>query len=152
MSDASPTPPASRIERVLRGPAPVILLLVCHFGARLSAVCRKSMTFDEGVHLAGGISYWTLADYRMHPENGNWSQRLATLPLWLEGVRFVPQNDESWDTGLPWEISDYFLFHTGNDLASMLAQGRAMIGIASAGLGLLVYFWSRRLFGAPPAD
>ena len=124
------------------------LLLVCHFALGYSAAWQKSMTFDEGVHLTGGMIYWSASDFRMHPENGNWSQRLAALPVYLSGVRFVPPEDASWDGGLPWEISDYFLFHAGNDLESMLRRGRAMIGLASVALGLVVYFWSRKLFGA----
>ncbi|HEY4311711.1 MAG TPA: hypothetical protein VGN12_19855 [Pirellulales bacterium] len=136
-------------SRLLRGPLPVIVLLVCHLALGYSAVCQKSMTFDEGVHLTGGMSYWSLGDYRMHPENGNWSQRLAALPVWLSGTRFVPTGDITWDTGLPWETSDHFLFRAGNDLDTMLVRGRAAIALASAALGLLVYLWSRKLFGLP---
>jgi hypothetical protein len=140
--------PTSSAKRLLRGPLPVVLLLICHFALGYSAAWQKSMTFDEGVHLTGGMIYWSVSDFRMHPENGNWSQRLAALPSYLSGVRFVPPNDASWDGGLPWEISDYFLFHSGNDLEYMLRRGRAMIGLASVALGLIVYLWSRQLFGA----
>ncbi len=146
-ADTAPLP-KSRFERLLRSPLPVALLLVYHFALGYSAAWQKSMTFDEGVHLTGGMIYWSLGDFRMHPENGNWSQRLAALPTYLSGARFVPPQGESWDAGLPWEISDHFLFHSGNDLEIMLRRGRAMTGLASVALGLVVYLWSRKLFGA----
>ena len=140
--------PTGRLAHLLCGPLPVALLLACHFALGYRAAWQKSMTFDEGVHLTGGMIYWSVSDFRMHPENGNWSQRVAALPVYLSGTRFVPPEDASWDGGLPWEISDYFLFHAGNDLESMLRRGRAMIGLASVALGLVVYLWSRKLFGA----
>ncbi|HVU87090.1 MAG TPA: hypothetical protein VHD36_07200 [Pirellulales bacterium] len=145
-SEKAPEP--TSIKRLLRGPLPVVFLLGCHFALGYSAAWQKSMTFDEGVHLTGGMIYWSLGDFRMHPENGNWSQRLAALPVYLSGVRFAPTQDDSWDEGSPWEISDHFLFHSGNDLESMLRRGRAVIGLASVALGLVVYLWSRKLFGA----
>ncbi|HEY1598876.1 MAG TPA: hypothetical protein VGG64_04695 [Pirellulales bacterium] len=132
----------------LRGPWPIILLLACHAGLGLSAVSQKSMTFDEGVHLTGGLSYWAFNDYRLHPENGNWSQRWAALPLWIRGYQFPPLEGRSWDESDLWEVSDRFLFESGNDVDGMLWLALAMMAVASASLGLLVYFWSRRLFGA----
>jgi len=138
----------SRWSTLLRGPAPVIALLILHFLLGVSAVRNKSMTFDEGVHMLGGMSYWVANDYHLHPENGNWSQRLAALPLWLGGYSFVPTSGEAWDSANLWELSDAFLFDSGNDLDTMLARARPMIGLASVGLGLLVYLWSRGLFGA----
>ncbi len=45
-------------------------------------------------------------------------------------------------------ISPIEFFHnSGNDADAMLLQGRAMIGLLSVALGLLVYLWSRQLFG-----
>jgi hypothetical protein len=132
----------------LRGPGPIILLLAFHVGLGLSAVSQKSMTFDEGVHLTGGLSYWAFNDYRLHPENGNWSQRWAALPLWIRGYQYPPLQGRPWDQSDLWEVSDRFLFESGNDVDGMLWLARAMMAVASASLGLLVYFWSRRLFGA----
>ena len=35
----------------------------------------------------------------------------------------------------------------GNDVQAMLLKGRAFTALLSVMLGLIVYFWSRRLFG-----
>src|SRR5580704_12605090 len=112
---------------LLRGWLPVAVLLACHATLGLTAIGRKSMTFDEGVHLGGGYSYWARNDYRLHPENGNWSQRFATLPLWLQGCEFPPPTGRAWQEGDPWATSDSFLFESGNDADTLLAQGRLMM-------------------------
>ena len=52
-------------------------LLTLYYVMALSAASQKSMTFDEMAHLTGGYTYWAFNDYRLHPENGNWPQRLA---------------------------------------------------------------------------
>ena len=132
---------------LLRGWLPVAVLLACHATLGLTAIGRKSMTFDEGLHLGGGYSYWARNDYRLHPENGNWSQRFATLPLWLQGCEFPPPTGRAWQEGDPWATSDSFLFESGDDADTLLAQGRLMMIVPAVVLGLLVYLWSRRLFG-----
>ena len=44
-------------------------------------------------------------------------------------------------------IGHQFFFDAGNDVEAMLRRARCMNALLSAGLGLLVYAWSRRLFG-----
>ena len=51
------------------------------------------MTGDEGTHLLGGFSYWTLNDYRLNPESGNFIQRWDALPVWLAGYDFPAFRD-----------------------------------------------------------
>jgi hypothetical protein len=138
---------AGRITAFLRGPTPVVLLLVCHVALGVSAISRKSLTFDEGLHLTGGTSYWAANDYRLHPENGNWSQRWSSLPLTLCDYQFPPLEGHNWQTSNLWEVSDQFLFESHNDLDALLLLGRAMMAATSVALALVVYVWSRRLFG-----
>ena len=44
-------------------------------------------------------------------------------------------------------IGSQFFFRSGNDLEKLLWRARCMNAILSVGLGLLVYAWSRQLFG-----
>ena len=63
--------------------AAVAALLALYYVMALSAASQKSMTFDEMAHLTGGYTYWAFNDYRLHPENGNWPQRLGrSRPSW----------------------------------------------------------------------
>ena len=66
--------------------AGVAALLALYDVMALSAASEKSMTFDEMAHLTGGYTYWAFNDYRLHPENGNWPQRLGALPAVLGGA------------------------------------------------------------------
>jgi 4-amino-4-deoxy-L-arabinose transferase-like glycosyltransferase len=138
---------AARIRVLLRGPLPVLVLLAVHLGLGLSAIARKSMTFDEGAHFAGGFSYWAANDYRLQPENGNWSQRWAAFPLWQSGLK-VRLDGRAWQISDVWGICDRLFYESGGDADALVWRGRLMMVLPEAALGLLVYFWSRRLFGA----
>ncbi|HVU87093.1 MAG TPA: glycosyltransferase family 39 protein [Pirellulales bacterium] len=141
------TPHATARAGWLSGPVPVVLLIACHLVLGMTAVARKSMTFDESAHLGGGLSYWTTNDYRLHSENGNWSQRFGALPLYLRGSQ-VSLDDPAWATSDVWKVTERLMAELGRDTDGILLRCRAMMAIPSALLALLVYLWSRRIFGA----
>lgn len=140
-------PPADR-QPAWKIAAGVAALLGLHVVLALWAVSGKSVTADEILHVTGGYLYNRFGDYRIHPENGNLPQRWAALPAWL--MKAPPPKLED---NLPWRTSDasvvghQFFYQTGHDHWPMLMAGRAMIVLFSAGTGLLVFCWTRRLFG-----
>ncbi len=83
----------------------------------------------------------------MNPESGNFIQRWTALPVWLAGYEFPAFRDPPWQQKSEYDLATQFLFDSGNDPDRMLMLGRAMTSMLAVGLGLLVYFWSRRLFG-----
>ncbi len=128
----------------------VVLLLLAYLILGLSASRTKSQTGDEGLHLTGGVSYWITHDYRIQPENGNWPQRWCGLPVWLSGYRLPSIDAPSWRALTPisqWVTTREFIYECGNDVDTMLLLGRAMTAILGAILGLLVFSWSKQLFG-----
>ena len=125
----------------------VALILAVHFILAVTAVRDKSTTFDEIVHAASGYSYWKYNDYRINPANLNLPQRLMALPLVLGDFKFPPLDDIGWQTGEGIYVGRQFFYHCGNDLASMLLRGRTMMALLSVALGLMLFFYSRRLFG-----
>ncbi len=141
------TIPPTGLAGWLSGPLAVVVLLTVHVALGLSAVGRKSMTFDESAHLGGGLAYWTTNDYRLHPENGNWSQRFGTLPLYLHGYQ-LSLDDPAWAKSDVWPLAERLMASMGGEADHMLAVCRATMAIPSVVLALLVYFWSRRIFGA----
>ena len=145
--DASPPSSESSRGTAIRTSAAILALLAFYVALGLSASGRKSQTGDEGVHLAGGVSYWAFNDYRIQPENGNWPQRLCGLPVWLSGYRFPSTEASTWRELKQWDVGDQFFYECGNDADRMLLQGRVMTALLGVTLGLLVYAWSRRLFG-----
>ena len=84
------TLPSSEHPRQLARMVAVAALLILYYVMAVSAASQKSMTFDEMAHLTGGYTYWAFDDYRLHPENGNWPQRLGALPAVVGGVVVPP--------------------------------------------------------------
>jgi hypothetical protein len=84
--------------------------------------------------------------YRLDPENGNLPARWAALPLlWSRPV--FPENG-AWDRGDVGRVSENLIYRSGNDSDQVILQGRSMMAIVGAGLCLLIFFFSTRLFGS----
>jgi 4-amino-4-deoxy-L-arabinose transferase-like glycosyltransferase len=123
-----------------------ILLAALHAALAITAAMEKSPTFDEPTHLTAGYSYWLKNDYRLDPENGIWPARWAALPLLLSRPSF-PEN-AAWKQGDVGRVSERFLYGGGNDSDRVVLLGRSMMAVVGAGLCLLIFFCSNRLFGA----
>ncbi len=126
----------------------VALLLLIHFLLAFTSLIQESATFDEPVHITGGLCYWKFDDYRINPENGNLPQRLAAIPLLLgKGMNAVYTKSPSIEIN-EWSTAYEFLYKKGNDPDRIFMFGKTMIVLLSLILGLIVYLWSRKLFGA----
>jgi hypothetical protein len=125
----------------------VACLLVWYWIGAVTAVRNQSATFDEGLYLTGGYSYWTKDDYRLNPDCSNLPQRWAALPALWGGYTFPTLDQPAWRAANVWEMANQFLYQLGNDAGALLLGGRAMIALFGVGLGLVVYLWARRLFG-----
>lgn len=121
-----------------------------HIVLAIGSIQQKSATYDEIAHITAGYSYWTLNDYRLHPENGNLPQRWMTLPLitFFPELRFPELDSPTWQSSDLWQIGDEFFHTLGNDAGKILLATRTAIGIVSIAVCGLVFFWSRSLFGA----
>ncbi|MDB6169801.1 MAG: hypothetical protein JWM88_2665 [Verrucomicrobia bacterium] len=127
----------------------VALLLAVHWVLAVGSKQAESVTADELAHLTGGFTYWKFNDYRVQPENGNLPQRWAALPTWLGGATFPDlAGNGYWRTSDAWVLGHQFFYETGEDHFPRLMAGRAMIALFSVATGLLIFAWSRRLFGA----
>ena len=121
------------------------LLAALHAVLAITAAMEKSPTFDEPTHLTAGYSYWLKNDYRLDPENGNLPARWAAIPL-LWSRPLFPENAAS-DRGDVGRVSENFLYRCGNDSDELMMQCRSMMALVGAGLCLLIFFCSARLFG-----
>jgi 4-amino-4-deoxy-L-arabinose transferase-like glycosyltransferase len=125
----------------------VAVLLACYLALGLSAACRKSQTGDEGLHLAGGVSFWATGDYRLQPASGNWPQHWCALPVWLAGYQFPSLETPAWRELSEWDFAELFCYAIGNNVDQMLLVGRLMAAVFAVALAIVVYAWSRALFG-----
>ena len=126
-----------------------IALGVCllHVFMAASVTRHFSTTFDEIAHVTAGYAYWTAGDMRFQPENGNFPQRWAALPLLFLDVNPLPANNPAWDLGQVWQMGEYFFYESGNESARILAAARFMIALLSGALCFTLFYWSRSLFG-----
>ena len=124
-----------------------ILLALGHALLAITATVEKSMTSDEIAHLTAGHVYNTLGDYRLQPENGNLPQRWAALPAKFVGAPLPSPTLAFWQEADVWNYGHAFFYEQGLSTDALLFSGRAMVALFSAAIGLLVFFWSRSLFG-----
>ncbi|MDO8539569.1 MAG: glycosyltransferase family 39 protein [Opitutaceae bacterium] len=124
-----------------------VLLAGLHAVLAVTATVDKSMTADEIAHLTAGHAYNVRGDFRMQPENGNLPQRLAALPLGVARVALPDPNTPSWRRADIWNYGHTFFYESGMTVDWWLFLGRGMIALVSAATGLLIFAWSRALFG-----
>lgn len=114
----------------------------------LTATLRKSPAVDELPHLAAGHALWSAHDYRQQPENGILPQRWEGLPGWLSGKKLPPREHSGWTQPNVWSLGHAYFHESGNNLEQLLLAGRAMNVVWSIATGVLIFCWTRRLFGA----
>lgn len=129
----------------------IAFLLSVHFILGFQSMKSESPTFDEPLHISGGVFYWKFNDYHMNSESGIFPQRLAALPVVLDDSIKVPALEKYTIINHQFTEAWRFLFKSGNDPDKIFAYGRTMILLLSVVLGLIVYLWSRELFGADGA-
>jgi 4-amino-4-deoxy-L-arabinose transferase-like glycosyltransferase len=133
--------------RWLAGWPAVVALALLYWGMATSGACGKSPTFDEPIHLTGGVSYWLRNDYRISPEIGNLPQRWFALPLVLGGVTFPAEATEAWQRSNQWLLGHQLFYGGDNSPERLLGWGRGAAALFGVGLLLLIYGWARRLHG-----
>ena len=134
--------------RHLASPVAAGAVLAAFWACLQASLWEKSVTHDEIVHVTAGYSYWRFNDYRLQPENGNLPQRVAALPLLFSHNPFPSRGTPQWQIPDQWRLADQWFYRLGNDATGMLRRGRAVCGGLAVALGALVWWWSRRLFGA----
>lgn len=139
-------PPGIRTGTFMVGA--VTLLLAVHLLLAFRGVVGRSVTADEIAHVTAGCAYWQFNDYRLQPENGNLPQRWGALAFTLGGARLEPQNNSTdWETSMVWLVGQQFFYEGGQNTDFLLLLARTSMLFWSVCTGLLVFFWSRSLWG-----
>jgi len=126
----------------------VVALLATHYLLAYTGTLGASTTFDEPLHMVAGVAYWTLDDYRLQPENGNLPQRWCAIPLLFMNLKFPSLDQSVWRESEAILLGRQYLYTCGNDPQAMLAASRAMATVWSTALCLVVFLWSRSIFGS----
>jgi hypothetical protein len=140
-------------RRKIAGLVAALLLLLVFLGQGLWFIAANSQTFDEGVHLTAGYSYWATGDFRLNPEHPPFVKQLCALPVFLYYRLPFHPNPTLWEeakTGedrAQWLISRDFLYGGPAAGPDLIALGRLPNLLLGLGLIALVGWWAYRLWG-----
>jgi len=117
---------------------------------------QESATWDEPQHLIAGYTALKLHDYRTDPEHPPFLRMWGALPLLTRhdikmDVSVIDKVDPlPWVGTLQFEFCHGFLYLL-NDADRLLYPARFMIVLLGVLLGILLFCWTRELFGFSPA-
>ena len=131
--------------------AAVAALVGLHWLMAVSALGDKSTMFDEIAHLTAGESFWLTGDIRLQPEGGILPQRWQALGLVGGGFRFPSLDQPAWWQSDAYAMGYHYFYESGNDVGAMLRRGRAAAALLAIPTGVVVFLWSRSLFGTAGA-
>lgn len=126
----------------------VVVLLLLLAAQTITAMKTKSATCDEFAHhLANGYSYLLTHDFRMNPASPPLSRMLPAAPLLFFDAK-LPLNHPSWATIDSPEFAKQFFYHANHGVADkFIFWSRVPIVLVSVLFGLVLFTWSRSLFG-----
>ncbi|MFO0802311.1 MAG: phospholipid carrier-dependent glycosyltransferase [Gemmataceae bacterium] len=125
------------------------LLLVAFFWRQGERVLdANGPTFDEGVHLAAGYSYWTTGRFRLNAEDPPLLKLWWTLPLALSGGTDELRTAVADPGGDQWHAANAFLYESRVPHRDLLTPARRMNLAVGCGVVLLAGWWSFRLWGS----
>ena len=134
-----------RVTRLWRGAAllaAAIFLVISVHGAR-----RETPTIDEFAHLPAGCVCWHQGDFSLYAKNPPLMKLWMALPVVADPRVVVPEfsgNPLGWG---PWEYGRRFLDANRDLYFSFFLRARMMVVGLTLATGLLLFVWTRRLFG-----
>jgi len=150
----------------LRSWLAVFSLLALHATLAVSSLVRENPTVDEVAHMPAGISYWQKGTFKLYHHNPPLIKLVAALPVvWshprtaasLSSIGLV--NDDRavldlyqmlcWTSPAPDQSSFgyYFSLINADRYFELFTRARLLMPAFSVLGGLVVFLWSRRLYG-----
>lgn len=100
-------------------------------------IAANGPTFDEGVHLAAGYSYWATGEFHLNREDPPLMKLLWAAPLALDGRPAYPLHVEKMTKEDHWKVADALLYQSGATPESLLAPARRVNLAFGCGVVLL---------------
>jgi hypothetical protein len=104
----------------------------------------ESQTYDEGMHLASGYTYWKTGDFSSNPERPPLSKLLAAAPLILLNPDLPKQ-------GPPLDRAWQFVYENRVSAETILLTGRCTIALVTIAFGFALAEWTRRTYSKETA-
>ncbi len=128
------------------------MLLALFAGLASISLLRDSVTFDETPHIVAGYSYLDRGDFRLNPEHPPLAKMWAAVPLWISNRGLLDYASDRWAGADAWKMGHEFLCGPLDQAErrnpqDRLVPARLAMVVLGVFLGLVVYAWSRELWG-----
>ena len=146
------TPPRAAFWTRARLALAVGLLLTVHLVLAVSSLVQENPTIDEVIHLPAGISYWQTGTFKLYHHNPPLVKLVAALPVLAAGVNTAPLYQSIYWRQEPPNKTGFahrFAFENAEDYFTLFTRARLVMPLFSVLGGLVVFAWSRRLYGGP---
>lgn len=128
----------------------VVTLLLLFFVLQcLLSMPHNAPTWDEVGHLPAGYAYWKTGNFQLYPSNPPLIKLWAAVPLLFMDLKLDTEND-FWQRNREIEFGQLFLYETNDNSGTMFFWARLMIVSLGVILGLLVFMWTKELYGQWP--
>jgi 4-amino-4-deoxy-L-arabinose transferase-like glycosyltransferase len=124
-------------------------MLLVQAGLIFAASPRNAVTFDEASHLPAGLRYWREGRFWCYHHNPPLARLITALPVALAGyasddsrASYIPQSRRADD-----DIARRFLIRNREHYFDAFLLARLTVLALTSFGGLVVYLWSRELFG-----
>ncbi len=151
--------PETATEPALEGPGrrarfwtslAVIGLLSLHYALAAQSLLLENPTVDEVVHMPAGITYWQKGTFRLYHHNPPLFKLVAALPVVMAHPETEPLYERDW-----WRSRDpsaitfaqWFAAFNHSRYFELFQLARLTMPLFSIVGGLVVFAWSRRLYG-----
>lgn len=125
-------------------------LLTVHWALAVLSLLGENPTVDEVVHLPAGLSYWQTGTFRLYPHNPPLIKLIAAWPVAAARPVSGPLYQSGfWATANKTGFAHLFADLTAPDYLELFTKARLLMPWFSVLGGLVVFAWSRRLYGAP---
>lgn len=128
----------------------VVALLLLFFALQcFLSMPHNAPTWDEVGHLPAGYAYWKTGNFQLYPSNPPLVKLWAALPLLFMDVK-LDTNSVHWQRNREIEFGQLFLYETNDNSGTIFFWARLMIVSLGVTLGLLVFMWTKELYGQWP--
>lgn len=144
---SQPPSPAAYLD-ARRVAVAVAVLLLLHVVLAVRSLVGENPTVDEVVHLPAGVTYWQTGTFRMYHHNPPLVKLIAALPVVASRAK-VDYRETSWTTEPPNKaaIAHEFMRLNADRYFELFTRARLLMPVFSVVGGLVVFAWSRRLYG-----
>jgi hypothetical protein len=127
-----------------------VALLLVHTSLAVLSLVRENPTIDEVIHLPAGITYWQTHTFKLYAHNPPLVKLIAALPVWSSDPAMAPiYQEDYWRKDPPNKagVAHEFTRLNAAQYFELFTRARLLMPAFSVLGGLVVFAWSRRLYG-----